>query len=84
MATNDDTTKCRYNSSMSDYKYRCAKRVQEIATMRTWTATFNSASAGTKRMVLAALIDRMEVSRGYKFDITFNLATTQMVAEELS
>lgn len=56
-----------------------ANRTEEIAMMRSWADTFDTASLDAKRMVVAALVDRIEVRRGYNITIKFRLTEAQFL-----
>ena len=45
--------------------------------MLSWADTFEDASIETKHMILASLIERIEVGRGYAINVKFRLSATQ-------
>ena len=50
---------------------------QEYDRMISWADTFESASIETKHMILASLIERVEVGQGYRINILFRISATQ-------
>ena len=45
--------------------------------MISWADTFESVSIETKHMILACLIERVEVGQGYRINIVFRISVMQ-------
>ena len=73
-----DTASQRYDE-IKDKLENCANsaqtKVKEIEKTKAWAAAFDVASLETKRMVLARLIENVEVKRGYKIKVRFKIPT---------
>jgi len=66
--------------SVKQYDLELINRQQHIAGIQaqyskliSWADIFNNSSTETKKMILACLIKRVKVRRGYELDITFNV-----------
>jgi len=66
-------------ASLDEEAREFEQKRQEILYTRTWAETFADASFETQRMILASLIDRVEVNRGYKINIVFHLTYQQFM-----
>ena len=66
-------------ASLDEEAREFEQKRQEILYTRTWAETFADANLETKRMILARLIDRVEVARGYKLNIVFRLTYQQFM-----
>lgn len=54
-------------------------RVEELLS---WAECFDKANTGTKHMIMARLIDRVEISAGYKIHIKFRISLAQFEGTE--
>jgi len=53
------------------------KHQYELKSIRTWADTFDDASFDTKRMIIAQLLERVTVHRGYKIHINMSITAKQ-------
>ena len=52
---------------------------QELVEIRPWADAFDSAKLETRRMIIAALIDRIIVESDYSLDIHFRISVEQFL-----
>ena len=82
-----DTASQRYDE-IKDKLENCANSAQtkakEIEKTKAWAAAFDVASFETKRMVLARLIERVEVKRGYKIKVRFKITAKEFLGTAVS
>ena len=64
----------------SEKQSSCAANAK-ISELFSWAACYDSANTETKHMILSRLIDRVEVSSGYKIQIYFKVAFEQFTAK---
>ena len=82
-----DTASQHYDE-IKDKLENCANSAQtkakEIEKTKAWAAAFDVASFETKRMVLARLIERVEVKRGYKIKVRFKITAKELLGTAAS
>lgn len=54
-----------------------AQKAKEIERTKSWAAAFHVASFETQRMILARLIDRVTVKRGYEIEVRFKITVDE-------
>ena len=60
-----------------------AKEVKaQIDELLSWAECFDKADIGTKHLIVARLIERIEVKTGYKVHIKFKISLKQFLAQE--
>ena len=50
---------------------------QEVTDLLSWVDTFDEANAETKHMIIARLVERIEIGHGYKAQIKFHINVEQ-------
>ena len=54
----------------------------QIDELLSWAECFDKADIGTKHLIVARLIERVEVSTGYKMHIKFKISMKQFLGQE--
>lgn len=75
----------RYNeikSKMEDSANIAAAKAAEIEKTKAWAAAFDVSSFATKRMILARLIEKVTVKRGYEIEVSFRLTPEEFLGFE--
>ena len=55
--------------------------VRQVKELREWAAAFDKANKETRHMILARLIDRVEVGTGYRITIKFKITFEQFMGK---
>ena len=50
---------------------------QEVADLLSWADTFDEANAETKHMIIARLVERIEINHDYEVEIKFRISVEQ-------
>ena len=50
---------------------------QEVANLLSWADTFDDANAETKHMIIARLVERIEINHDYEVEIKFRISVEQ-------
>ena len=64
---------------MSAEKQNVRNAEAEIDEIRSWVECYDESSVEAKHMVIARLIDRIEVGKGYEVHIRMKMAMTQLI-----
>ena len=64
-------------AKMEAEKFSAAEATQEVTDLISWAETFDDASIATKHMIIARLVERIEVSADYEVQIKFRISVEQ-------
>ncbi len=81
-----DAATQRYNEikgKMEDSANIAATKAAEIEKTKAWAAAFDVSSFTTKRMILARLIDKVTVKRGYEIEVSFRLTPEEFLGVDV-
>ena len=51
--------------------------LQEVSALLSWSETFDEASTEEKHMIIARLVDRIEIGHDYEIEIKFRISVEQ-------
>ena len=69
-------------SRMEAEKENAKATKTQIDELLSWAECFEKADIGTKHLIVARLIERVEVSSGYKVHIKFKISLKQFLGQE--
>lgn len=75
-----ETAQCRMEEAkakMKKEKDAAQNATQEVTDLLSWADTFGEANAETKHMIIARLVERIEIGHGYKAQIKFHINVAQ-------
>lgn len=64
-------------SKMEKEKDAAQGAAQEVADLLSWAETFDEANAETKHMIIARLVERIEINHDYEVEIKFRISVEQ-------
>ena len=67
---------------METEKANAMETKAQIDELLSWAECFDAADIGTKHMIVSRLINRIEVSSGYKVHIVFRISIEQFLGQE--
>ena len=62
---------------MEKEKDAAQNAAQEVADLLSWAETFDEAKAETKHMIIARLVERIEINHDYVVEIKFRISVEQ-------
>ena len=62
---------------MEKEKEAARDATQEVADLLSWADTFDEANAETKHMIIARLVERIEINHDYEVEIKFRISVEQ-------
>ena len=60
-----------------DEKEAAKDATQEVTDLLSWADTFDEANAETKHMIIARLVERIEINHDYEVEIKFRISVEQ-------
>jgi len=72
-----DDAKARMETEKQNNK----ETIAQVDELRSWAACFDVANIETKHMIVARLIDRVEVSRDYRIHIQLKISVEQFLGQ---
>ena len=64
-------------AKMEKEKDAAQNAAQEVADLLSWAETFDKANAETKHMIIARLVERIEINHDYEVEIKFRISVEQ-------
>lgn len=68
-------------AQMEEEQMNAKETKTQIDELFSWAECFDAANIETKHMIVARLIDRVEVGRGYKIHIKFKISIDQFLGQ---
>ena len=66
-------------AKMEKEKEAAQTATQEVADLLSWADTFDEANAETKHMIIAQLVERIEINHDYEVEIKFRISVEQYI-----
>ena len=64
-------------AKMEKEKDAAQNATQEVTDLLSWADTFDEANAETKHMIIARLVERIEINHDYEVEIKFRISVEQ-------
>ena len=64
-------------AKMEKEKEAAQTAIQEVTDLLSWADTFDEANAETKHMIIARLVERIEINHNYEVEIKFRISVEQ-------